>query len=480
MSIKTKIDSLWHTDGGYLTKRDYFSYSFAGLGQNMVYGMMNSYLMIFYTDVFLIPSTAVGTMFLVAKLWDAVNDPIMGTFVDKTRSKHGKMRPYLLYTPIPIALITILLFVAPDFSAANKMIYMYVTYILWGMIYTVCDVPYWSLSSVMTPHVGERTRLVSFTRFMTGVGMAFPTIVVSGLMALKNSNKAGAIAGTNQKVYLVTAILMSVIGCALLSLGFFGTKERVPQNENTPTLKENLSFLFKNKNLMMVLLCNLLAFPKSIQGTAMTYVATYLLGGGQWVFILGIPGTIANIFSYMITPWMVRKFGAIKAYIISNIYTLIPMGILYFVGYGNIPTILLFVFLMGLAGGAIGVIPTILIADCVDYMELQSGQRSEGVSFSVQTFMAKASAALQGWVCGLLLALFKYAAPVMTNGTAVEQIQSAATMKGLWSMYTIIPALGSILCVVPLFFYDLKGKKLEDVQKQLAEKRKAASVENAD
>lgn len=471
MSLKGKINDLCTTEGGYLSTRDYMSYGFAGLGQNMVYGIMNSYLMIFYTDVFLIPSTAVGTMFLIAKLWDAINDPIMGTFVDKTRSKYGKMRPYLLYTPVPIALITIMLFIAPDLSSGGKMIYMYVTYILWGMIYTVCDVPYWSLSSVLTPNIGERTKLVSFTRFLTGIGMGAPVVVVSGLMYLKNHNKAYAVAGSNAKVYLVTAIIMSVVGCSLLSLGFFGTKERVQQNEKAPTLKENLGFLVKNKNLMMILLCNLLAFPKAIQGTAMTYVATYLLGGGQWVIILGIPTTVAGILSYMITPWMVRKFGAIKAYIIANIYTLIPMGLLYFIGYGNIPLILVFVFLMGLAGGTIGVIPTILIADCVDYMELQTGQRSEGVSFSVQTFMAKASSALQGWVSGLLLAAFCYVAPITVNGIATEQAQSASTMKGLWAMYTIIPALGSIFCVIPLLFYDLKGKKLEDVQLALKEKR---------
>ncbi len=480
MRLREKLQELTTTPGGSLGLRDYASYGFAGLGQNMVYGMMNTYLMIFYTDVFLIPSTAVGTMFLVAKLWDAINDPIMGTLVDRTRTKYGKMRPYLLYTPIPIAIITILLFIAPSMSSTGKLIYIYVTYILWGMIYTACDVPYWSLSSVMTPHIGERTNLVSFTRFLTGIGMAMPTIVVSALMFLKDKGIANVVAGSNAKIYGFTAILMSVIGCALLSLGFFGTKERVQQNEEKPSFLESLGYLVKNKDLIMILLCNLLAFPKAIQGTASTYVATYLLGGGQWVVILGIPSSIANIISYAITPALVKKFGAIKTYIIANIYTLIPMGLLYFIGYNNIPVILIFIFLMGLASGTISVVPTILIADCVDYMELKTGQRAEGVSFSVQTFMAKASSALQGWVSGLLLAVFCYVAPVVINGVTVEQTQSAATMSGMWAMYTIIPAAGSILCIIPLLFYSLKGKKLADMQKKLAEIRGQSSIENTE
>ncbi len=475
MHLKEKLQKLAKTDGGSLELRDYVSYGLAGLGQNMVYGMMSTYLMIFYTDVFLIPSTVVGTMFLIAKLWDAINDPIMGSFVDRTRSKFGKMRPYLLYTPLPIAVITILLFMAPNFSTSGKIIYIYITYLLWGMIYTACDVPYWSLSSVMTPHIGERTRLVSFTRFLTNVGSALPTIVVSLLMLFKDKGIANLVAGNNERIYGFTAILMAVIGCALLSLAFFGTKERVQQNEEKPSFIENLGFLFKNKNLMLVLICNLLAFPKSIQGTATTYVATYLLGGGQWVFILGVPSTIATIVSYLFTPALVKKFGAIKAYIIANIYTLIPMAILYFIGYNSIPVILLFVFLIGLANGVISVVPTILIADCVDYMELKTGQRAEGVSFSVQTFMTKASSALQGWVSGLLLAAISYVAPIVVNGVTVEQTQTASTMSGMWAMYTIIPAVGSILCIIPLLFYSLKGKKLTDMQEQLAEKREKAA-----
>lgn len=460
--LREKVKALWHVEGGSLTQKDFFSYSFAGLGQNMIYGIMNSYLMIFYTRVFGVDSKAVGRMFLAAKLWDAANDPLMGSVIDKTRTRWGKIRPYLLWTPIPIAIITVLLFTAPDLTPSGKIVYMYITYIMWGMLYTVCDVPYWSLSSVMTPNELERTKLVSFTRFLTGVGMAAPTVMVSLLFALQKTPSAGSAVGDEKHIYFITAVAMSVVGAGLLSLGFFGTKERVSQSEDKPSLKESFGYLFKNKPLMMILLCNLLAFPKAIQGASQAYVATYLLGGGEWVAILGIPGAISSTLSYTFTPALVRRFGAIKTYIIANVYTLIPMAIMYFVGFKSIPVILIFLFLTGLSGGTIGVIPTILIADCVDYMEWQTGQRAEGVSFSVQTFMAKASAALQGWALGYLLAW------AQTGGADAVSYDP----DKLWSVYTIIPALGSVLCIIPLIFYDLKGEKLERVRRELPLRRK--------
>lgn len=471
MNVRKAVHHYFHTEGGVLGTRDYVGYSLAGMGQNMVYGLMNSYLMIFYTDVFLIPSTVVGTMFLIAKLWDAVNDPIMGTFIDKTRTKWGKMRPYFLFTPIPIAMVTILLFCAPNLSMTGKIVYMYITYIAWGMLYTVCDVPFWSMSAVLTPHPQERTNLVSFVRLLTGVGAGIPVVLVSAVMFLKDKGIAPGLLGGDKQVYFMTAVAMSLIGCALLSLGFFGTKERVPQNEKAPGFRESMGYLLKNKPLLMVLLSNLLAFPKAIQMGASVYVATYLMGGGQWVIILGIPAAVGGLLAFLFVPPLVKRFGAMKSYIYANIIGVFPMLLLFFIHPGNIAMVLAMLFLSGVTGGVIGILPTILIADCVDYMEWKTGQRSEGVSFSVQTFMAKASAALQGWATGLLLSLFQFSQPAQMGGQIVQQAQSVATQNGLWAMFSIIPAIGSVLCIIPLFFYDLKGETLAKVQRELAERR---------
>lgn len=478
MSLKTAVKNYFHTEGGMLGPKTYWNYGLAGLGQNMIYNLMASYLMFFYTDVFLIPSATVGTMFLIAKVWDAINDPIMGTFIDKTRSKWGKMRPYLLFTPIPIAISTILLFIAPNLSAGGKIIYMYVTYIAWGMIYTVCDVPFWSMSSVLTPHLEERTNLVSFTRLLTGVGMGVPVVLISLFSMLQKGNVAPGLIGDNKKMYLLVAVLMSVGGALLLSRGYFGTKEVVPQNRKPPSFKESMGYLIKNKPLMLLLLSNLLQFPRLIQAGASMYVANYILGGSEWVLILGIPGTIGGLFAFALVPPMVKKFGGIKSFIISNALWMIPTGLMFLIRPENLKQpvniVIMFIllFVSAFAGGIIGILPTLLIADCVDFMEWKTGQRNEGVSFSTQTFMAKAQSALQSFAVGILLVAVHFIQPVEdAAGQIVQQAQSASTLNGIWAMYTIIPAIGYVICLIPLFFYDLKGKKLERMQNELSDLR---------
>lgn len=479
MRIQTAVQHYFHTQGGVLEPKTYWNYGLSGLGQNLIYGLMSGYLMYFYTDVFLIPSGVVGTMFLIAKLWDAVNDPLMGSFVDKTRSKWGKMRPYLLFTPIPLAISTILLFLAPDFSLTGKIIYMYITYIAWGMIYTVCDVPYWSMSSVLTPHLTERTNLVSFTRALTGIGLGLPVVLISLLSLLQKQGVASNLIGSNKKMYLCVAVLLSVAGASLLSRGFFGTKEVVPQRAQAPSFKESMAALLKNKPLMLLLLSNLLQFPRLIQAGATIYVATYILGGGEWVIILGIPGTIAGLLAFLLVPPLVKKFGGIKTFLLSNTVWILPTGLMFLIRPEHLKQplhiVIMFVllFVASFAGGVIGILPTLLIADCVDYMEWKTGQRNEGVSFSTQTFMAKAQSALQSFAIGLLLVVVHFVPPVLNAaGDTVQQVQATSTLEGIWAMFTIVPAAGYILCIVPLFFYDLKGKKLAQIQAEL-EKRRA-------
>ncbi len=481
--ISKLIHNYFHTDGGILGAKEYLNYGFCGLGQNLIYGLMSSYLMYFYTDVFVVPAATVGTMFLITKIWDAVNDPIMGIFVDKTRTKYGKMRPYFLFVPIPIAISTILLFTAPDLSDKGKIIYMYITYILWGMLYTVGDVPFWSMSSVLTTNHRERTNLVSFTRLMTGIGMGVPTVLISLLSILQSNNILTSVTGDNKRMYFTVAVLMSVIGGLLLSRGFFGTKEVVQPSNDSPSFKDGFLSLVKNKPLLMVVLSNLLQFPRLIQTGALIYVANYIFGGNEWVLILGIPGTIAGFLGFVLVPPLVKKFGTIKSFIIVNIGWMIPTGLMFIIRPENVKQpvnlVLIFIllFISSFAASVIGILPTLLIAECVDYAEWKTGIRSEGVSFSTQTFMAKAQSALQSYIIGLLLVAFSFVQPKAdAAGVMVQQLQSASTLNGIWAMYTIIPAVSYIFCIIPLLFYEIKGDTAEKMQKELEEKRKEVNI----
>ncbi len=472
-----KIKDVFIVENGVLKPKDFICYGLGGLGQNIIYYLMSGYLLIFYTDVLKIPTAAVGTMFLIAKIWDAINDPIMGALADKNRSKWGKMRPFLFVSPIPIAIITIMLFYCPDLSVGGKTVYMYCTYILWGMIYTVGDIPYWSMSALMSPHPQERTNLITITNYFISIGSALPSIIFSAFFALRDHYKAtgvqSALIGTDRELYFCAALVMSVVGGGLFLLAGIGTREVVPQKKEAPKFSESIKYLVKNKYLMLILLCNLLAFPKSISGLMQIYVAKYIFGSESWAFILGVPAAVGGILSMALAPFFMKKFGAIKTYLIANIYSLIPMGLLYFIGLPFIANglgtvqqavILVFLFLNSLSTGIIGIIPPILIADSIDWMEYKTYQRNEGVAFSIKTFMAKATSALQTKATTIALGMIHYIQPPAGTDFVV---QSAETIKGLWAWYTIIPVALSLLSIIPLLFYDLKGEKLDEVHDEL-------------
>ena len=161
----------------YVKGREYRAYAIGALGQGMIYAIMSSYISDFYLSVLKLAPMFVLLLMLLARVWDAVNDPIMGYFVDRSHFKNGKMRPYLLFTPIPIAILTVLLFYAPNLSGWQLMVYAAVTYVAWGMIYTASDVPFWSLPNVMTPNPDERGSIISNAKTLNGIGSAIPMAI---------------------------------------------------------------------------------------------------------------------------------------------------------------------------------------------------------------------------------------------------------------------------------------------------------------
>jgi len=473
--IKARIDNAFHVEGGVLRTRDYLTYAVAGNGQNLSYAMVTGYLMIFYTDILRIDPATVGVMFFAVNLWDGINDVLMGSLVDKTRTKWGKMRPYLLIAPLPLAIITTMLFIAPDISYTGRVVYMYVTYILWDAFYTISDVPYWSLVTVLSPNREERTKLVNFARIATGGGVVVAILLISGLTMLKENELLPLVARNDQRIYLFAAIFAS-IGCvSLLPLGFFGTKERIAQSEKAPSFKESFRFLFSNKPLMIVTLSSLLAFPRMLQTGITVYVANYILGGNQWVMVLSAPTLLGMLVASTFVPKLVKKLGLVKAHVYANLFSILPLCALYFVDPHNIALMLLMMSISGIAGGVLHITPVLLVADCVDYAEWKYAQRGEGVSFSISNFISKANAALQNVTLGLLLTLFHFAKPVTVNEILP---QSAFTLKGIWAMNSLIPAIGCLICIVPMLFYELKGEQLQTIQQELSRKRSNAGKEN--
>ncbi|MDD3946408.1 MAG: MFS transporter, partial [Clostridia bacterium] len=239
----------------YVGKKEFWIYAVAAGGQGMIYAIMSSYISDFYLNVMGLTPIFVLLLMLLARVWDAVNDPIMGMVVDRYEGKRSKYKLYLLVTPIPVAILTFLLFFAPNISQTERMIYASVTYILWGMIYTMSDVPFWSLPNAMTPNPKERAHLLSMGRTINGIGAAIPMAIVMGLgYLLPLFGLSGN--GLEKTRYMVAAIVASVIGNAIFITVYFFAKERVkiPRPVRQPGDPNALKLIFKSKPLMLVVI----------------------------------------------------------------------------------------------------------------------------------------------------------------------------------------------------------------------------------
>lgn len=452
----------------YLTPFNVFSFSASGFGQNMIIGVVNSFILFFYTDVFLIPAAAVTTLMFVARVFDALNDPIMGSIVDKTRTKWGKLRPYLLATILPLAIVTILLFYSPNISNQGKIIYAYITYISFGVIYTICDVPFWGLASAMTPNPKERIWFISFSRLFHSIGGALPILLIPLFIWLaKGSNRTG---------FLMAGIFIGIIGAAMFSLAFFGTEERCNVGEKKPTLIENVKFFLMNRPLQLVVSANILGFARAMAVVASMYIATYLLGNMNYnMLILGAWG-VAGYFGMILTPYIASKFNYRQMYYLCAAMGVFAFGLLYLIGI-NIYAIAICMFIGGMPYGIATNINYAMIADSVDYVEWKTGIRTEGVSISFQTLMNKLMTALQVTGVSFILSVIAFTQPESINGETITQAQSPETIRGMFYMITLMPMVGWILSVIPMSFYDFIGDKRLLAHKELMAQREEKLLE---
>lgn len=451
-------------DKKYLTKFNVFSFAVSGFGQNLIIGFVNSYILFFYTDIFVIGAGPAFVLMIVARIWDALNDPVMGTIVDKTRTKWGKMRPYLLFVSLPLAASTALLFLAPaGMSRTGMIVYAYITYIIWGMVYTVCDVPFWGLASVMTPNPKERISFISFSRLVHSIGGALPVLVLPMLVGFVGRDRGYTLAG----------IIIGILGGGLFILSFFGTKERAVKQEKAPTLKECFQYLKLNKPLQYVVIANVMGFMRAMPVVAGMYVATYLikdipLGISPEFFntvIIGAWG-VAGYLGMLLTPLICNKFNYRQIYYFSAVIGAAASVLLFIVGV-NAYAILVCMLLCGFPYGLVCNINYAMIADSVDYVEWKTGKRTEGVTISFQTLMNKMMSALQVGLMALLLIVAKFAEPDKIDGTTIPKEQSGFTLGAIFFAITILPAIGWLLSIIPMRLYTFIGAERKRVHEEL-------------
>ncbi len=499
----------------YLTMKERICFTVGAFGRSGIYTLMSMFTLVFFQNGAGLSLKQGTTIILIGRIFDALNDPLMGMIVDRTHSRWGKMRPYLLFAPVPIAICTILLFTAPFTGADGKattasFIWALVTYILWGVAFTIQDVPFWGLSAVITPLENERTSFISTARLGSTFGGILPALLVP---ILYQSNLGYS------KGFFISALIFALLGCGLSILIFFVSKERVPKMDHTPSFKETFVVLGKDKLLIIVIFAAVLGSTMVTANQCADYIGNYLiiqnytdfsmifkdaLPGAQKILVdnvdakaayngFWIPrGTIVTTLTVAIGVGMVpamaifpvlrKKFSLKQIYIGSAAFGLIVHALCYVVFSQdvtkvNIYALWVFLFLMGVPLGIYNVITYALIADAVDYMEWKTGERHEGVCFSFQTFLSKVNAAIATFVFGQILDTTDFKAVnkslVDVAGRQIFYEQSVSTQKALLALVTIVPAVGFLLTIIPMLFNDFTGKTKEKAQRELEEKRKA-------
>lgn len=493
----------------YLTMKERVCFTVGAFGRSGIYTLMSMFTLVFFQNGAGLTLNQGTTIILIGRIFDALNDPVMGMIVDKTKSRWGKMRPYLLFAPIPIAICTILLFTAPFAEGSTAaFVWALVTYILWGVAFTIQDVPFWGLSAVITPLENERTSFISAARLGSTFGGILPALLIP---VLYQSNLGYT------KGFFVGGLIFAILGCGLSSLIFFVSKERVPKNDKTPSFRETVKVVGKNKLLIIVIASAVLGSTMVTANQCADYIGNYLIiqnytdfsqiftstgavaagADAAAAYNFWIPrGTIVTTLTVAIGVGMVpamavfpllrKKFSLKQIYIGSSLMGLVVHILCYVVFIGDVTAINIyllwfFLLLMGFPLGIYNVITYALIADAVDYLEWKTGERHEGVCFSFQTFLSKVNAAIATFVFGQVLNRTDFRAVdkslVDTAGRQIFFEQSVATQKTLLLLVTVIPAIGFFLTIIPMFFNKFTGNVKEQAQKELQDKHEKMMCE---
>mgnify|MGYP001766366991 CR=1 FL=1 len=428
--------------------KEQFSYFGFFLGQNIIYAIVYQYLGFFFTEGIGINAIKVATMLAIPKIWDAINDPIMGVIVDKAHLKRGKFLPWIKFVVYALPLITILLFIDMTPNKQLMLVLFYILYTSWGMIYTVGDVPAFSIATVMTDKLPERDRLMSLGRLGAVVGV----LAAAAFLSLK-----GAVGFT----YTII-IYMAVSFVFMIPINFLA-KERVPytRSENIP-LKTIFSQLFKNKYLLIYYL----AFFAATAANTLQFIAAYFAKanlGDEGLTTLILAATVVPLLAVIpFLPAMIKAVGKRQLTIWCSALFIVFSVIQYFVGYDSLVLFIVFaairVILMNIPLQMYGM----FTADCVEYGAYKSGERTEGISFAIQTFMTKLGGAVVQWVSLFVIGIAGYIEQLPAG-----QMQPASALNAIWQVMTLIPIAGfAIMLVIMVFFYDLKET---DVQKMIDE-----------
>lgn len=458
--------------------REKIGYGFGDMASSMFWKLFGTYLLFFYTDVFGIAAAAVGTMFLITRIWDTFFDPVVGVIADRTKSKWGKFRPYLLYVAVPFGIIGVLTFTVPSFSGTGMLLYAYITYSIMMMIYSLINVPYASLLGVISADPKQRNTFASFRMAFAFAGSLIALALIEPLVTIF-SKKAGGIINLKSGWQLAVMVIAAI--CVLLFiLCFSWVKERVqPLKDERSSLKSDVRDLFKNRPWWILLGAGVAALIfNSIRDGATLYYFKYVIQNTEafkisatvitWSTLYLIVGQGANIIGVILASPVANRIGKKNTFLWAMGTATLLSIIFYWLNAEQIILIFLFQFFISICAGIIFPLLWSMYADIVDYSEWKTGRRATGLIFSSSSMSQKLGWTIGGALTGWLLGAFGFKANVL-QGTEVQ--------TGIRLMLSFLPAAGALLSVLFIAWYPLSEKRVIEITGDLQEKRREAELE---
>ncbi|MBO5333526.1 MAG: MFS transporter [Clostridia bacterium] len=473
----------------YISKKEKFNFMSGLAGQNIVYCFIGaSFFQYFLTDIALFPPAYVTVLLIIMKVWDGINDPIIGSIVDRHRFKNGeKLRPLLKYTPVPVGVFTVLIFFV--FSTEESLLwlrlgYFVIMYLCWDITYTMQDVAIWGMTAVVTPDSNERDRFVQLARTVGSVFYGVFSSVIPMVMEIVARQSGNTLA-------LMTVLFAAIFGLggALVSAKCYKAQERIrlvePEQQQTSIL-ECFKLLFQNKMLMLVTLSNLFG-ALAFGGNLMTYffkykipeisIAGFVLGPLTLTTIFGALTTAPSFLGMLLADKLKIKFkGYRNLLIFIQLCTIVCRVLAWAIGFQgkNIILTIILLAISSFPAGAGSIAQTSLFCDSVDYMEWKTGKRTEGVTFAMQTFFTKISSGITGALGTFALSALGYVAVEDTPGAVYLGTQTQAFETWIWPIVMLTPAVAALLYIIPLLFIKYTPEQKAQVERDLAERRAMA------
>ncbi len=479
----------------YMKPSEIVTFGIGLFGVALLTGWMPDYTMTFFADFAFKGkgfdsaqlANVVSLVFGVAGVVGAVCELIIGMLVDRTRTKLGKVKPWVGFGAIPLAIISMFVFIAPNttsFTVAS--VWMFVIYALYTAISCAVESPSNCFGALCSPNPKERSSAISIASFLRSVGQSGGQVVIivvpvimKALMGQQQYKNA-----EGQGIDLIISTAVCALGMFLFVMIFFGNnKERVPYTTDKVSLAESIKLVFTNKNLLMVSLTKLMGFGRGVYGTVSLYIAVYLLGSKGLKLALMLPMGIGTAVGTLLVNLVLKKFSTKQTFIIFSCYGASALAILFLVSRGvgfNSSLVIPFLilnFFCGIQHGNTNVTPNIMIADCIDEMEYKTGKRQEGLAYAGYGLFSKIASACTKYLAPFLVYTwsgYKFS----TSATVAYAQQSNEVLMKFLAIYTIIPAIFVILQFVPVLFYDMVGEKKDRITAALAEKRAAENTDS--